>query len=63
MGRPSMVWRDVWNDVRTTEAGHIGAWGVVTRTGSGRREVCTLWMCNLVWQPLTDWVVCSFLKK
>jgi len=42
MGRPSMVWRDVWNDVRTTEAGHIGAWGVVTRTRSGRREVCTL---------------------
>jgi len=42
MGMPSMVWRDVWNDVRTTEAGHIGAWGVVTRTRSGRREVCTL---------------------
>ena len=44
MGRPSMVWRDVWNDVRTTEAGHIGAWGVVMRmrTGGGRREVCTL---------------------
>ena len=42
VGMPSMVRCYFWNHVRTTEAGHIGARGMVTRTGSVGGKVCNL---------------------